>query len=169
MNEKTINKQEKIKKQNEKNQSCTKQTNKQTNKHELVLRALLNLEYLQSVNIILVIVSRMQQIIPVYRAKSAGQLAIITWILNFLGAAGEYFMFVLFMFVYVCLFCLCLFYVCFCLSRKVSWTTCNYYMDFELFGSCWWVFVYVCFVYVCLCLFVLFFCCLFMYFLSLSS
>jgi hypothetical protein len=54
-----------------------------------VLRAFLTLENMQSFNIFLVIVSRLQQIIPVYQSKSAGQLAVITWILNFAGAAGK--------------------------------------------------------------------------------
>jgi len=39
----------------------------------------------------LVITSRLQQIIPVYNSKSAGQLALVTWALNFVGAAARLF------------------------------------------------------------------------------
>ena len=71
------------------NPSLLVKTLQDPNKALALLKYLFNLEYLQSINIILVIVSRLQQIIPVFIAKSAGQLAILTWILNFGGAAGN--------------------------------------------------------------------------------
>jgi len=58
---------------------------------EFLKGSYVNLEYLQSFTIILLIVSRMQQIVPVYMQRSAGQLAILTWLLNFAGALARLF------------------------------------------------------------------------------
>jgi len=49
------------------------------------------LNFLQAFNIVVLIASRVPQIYSTFQAKSAGQLALLTWLLNFAGTAARVF------------------------------------------------------------------------------